>query len=61
MMDNVQEENFVIFDLDEKKSRGLTDIYNSIDETQANISMSNMNMLKDKYRQLTKLSDQLIE
>lgn len=53
-MDNVKQENFVLFDLDEKKSRGLTDIY-SLDETRAGIPMSNM--LKEKYRQLNSLYD----
>lgn len=47
MMDNVKEENFVIFDLDENKSRGLTDIYDPSSSTLANISLKQV--FKTKY------------
>lgn len=47
MMDNVKEENFVIVDLDENKSRGLTDIYDRSSSTLANISLQQV--FKTKY------------
>lgn len=61
MMDNVQQENFVIFFIDENKSRGLTDIYDSTSDLNANFSLSIINIFKTKYLHMIDLKDQLIE
>jgi len=37
MMDNIVEENFVIFDVDQSETRGLTDIYDPQSDALTNI------------------------
>lgn len=59
MMDNVQQENFVIFDIDENKSRGLTDIYDPQASALANIQLQKV--LKKKYQQLLSMKDELLQ
>lgn len=49
----------MIFDIDENKTRGLTDIYDLTSEINANISLSNN--VKRKYQQLVDLKGTLIE
>lgn len=51
----------MIFFIDENKSRGLTDIYDSTSDLNAFISLSTINNFKTKYLQLIDLKDQLIE
>ena len=47
MMDNIQAENFVIYDVDENRSRGLTDIYDPQATVLANIQLEEI--FKTKY------------
>ena len=58
MMDNIKEENFVILDVDEGKTRGLTDIYGS--ENLASFHEDHLRELRSRYFQLWSEKDDLI-
>jgi hypothetical protein len=57
-MDNVQSENFVILDLDDGWTRGLTDIYDPSVASLAGISLHTT--FKRRYHQLLGSKDELI-
>ena len=57
-MDNIKEENFVIFDVDSLETRGLHDIYDDTHDSIGNIQLQKD--FKKKYQQLLSLKDELI-
>lgn len=62
MMDNIKEENYVIFDLDLQETRGLTDIYDPESQKLQDITFPKQTRewMEKRFRSYLEYKDELI-